>query len=484
MLETAFRDLPPSVQTGEILKVQVDTPNDATCDGSILYRDNTTQKLDQQKEKDSRCRWDIIVPETTRRGEADVIVTVKAGNGESVTLNATLNVTRRADILDLAIQDLPGTVKRSSGYTIRLDVPEGTLCQGLVTYVDGKTQALDVQSEHKGRCRWDPTVPGDVTRGTAKVSLTLTQDGRQTIVTTSFEVDKDNEDAELMIALQDLPTTVRQEGTLPIRALVPGGAKCSGEVTFRSSDNVKLAEVREEGGLCRWSIAVPDDAKRGDSEVKVTVSLGGKNQKITGAFNVDDSTSSVDAAFKSLPTSIRRGDDLEVRVSVPDGSTCSGAVTFDDGAVVNLDAKAEKKDRCLWELKVPTYTPRGTAVVRVIVDDHGVQTTLTGNVVVEGKEDESVTTSFASVPKEAKVGEKFDLSVKVNSGWTCSGSISFADGMRWTLGTTDAVKSRCTWTVEVPVHVSPGKAKIEVKLVRGDEKSTLTQEMEIKPKGS
>ena len=39
----------------------------------------------------------------------------------------------------------------------------------------------------------------------------------------------------------------------------------------------------------------------------------------------------VDAGFKDLPDTIKRGDDLEVRVSVPDNATCRGELRFDDG---------------------------------------------------------------------------------------------------------------------------------------------------------
>jgi hypothetical protein len=63
---SAFRDLPSTVQTGDILKVQVDAPDQAMCEGTIQYRDNSIEKLAAMKEADGRCRWDVLVPQLVR----------------------------------------------------------------------------------------------------------------------------------------------------------------------------------------------------------------------------------------------------------------------------------------------------------------------------------------------------------------------------------------------------------------------------------
>ena len=478
-LETAFRDLPATVRTGDILKVQVDAPDQAVCDGNISYRDNSIQKLAELKENDGRCRWDIIVPDITRRGEADVTVTVK-DDGSQVTVSATVMVVRRSDSAGITLKELPGSAKRDGRFTISLEVPDKATCSGLITYSDGRTQGLDSQPEYKERCRWEMTVPTDVTKGTARGVINVTHDGRNSNLGISFDVDRDTDKAEVLAAFQDLPGTVRRDATLPIRVLVPGGARCTGNIEFRSAENVKLEEAQEQSGACYWSVIVPEDTKRDDSRVKVTVKSDGKESVVDAYFNVDESSSDVDAAFKDLPANISRGDNLDIRVSLPDAATCQGDVSFDDGTVIPLELKTEKRDRCLWSIKVPNYTPRGTAVVRVTVDDHGIQTTLTGNVGVEGRGSEPITTAWESMPKDAKRGDEFTVEANATSGSTCSGHIDFIDGMRWTLGTTQAEDSRCRWKVQVPNHVSAGKAKVEVKVVKSGGTDTLTSEMEIK----
>ena len=478
-LVTAFRDLPLTVRTGDIMKVQVDAPNQARCEGNILYRDNSIQKLAEVKESDGRCRWDITVPDISRRGEADVTVTVKDAE-EQATITATVMVVRRSDSTGITLKELPGSAKRDGRFTVNLEVPDNATCFGQITYTDGKTQNLDSQPEYKERCRWEVSVPSDVTRGTARGIVDVTHEGRSTKLSFSFDVDRDSEKAKVLAAFQDLPASVRRDGTLTIKALVPGGARCTGDVEFRSADNVKLEDAQEQSGACYWSVVVPNDAKRDESRVKVTVKADGKETVVDAYFNVEGESSDVKAEFKDLPNNISRGDNLDIRVTLPDAATCHGVVTFDDGTNLTLEAKTEKKDRCLWSVKVPNYIPRGTAVVRVWIDDHGVQTSLTGNVTVEGRGSEPIATSWEKIPTSAKLDEEFTVEVNATSGSSCSGKIDFADGMRWTLGTTEATDSRCRWKVQVPKHVTPGKAKAEVKIVKGGGTDTIKAEIEIK----
>lgn len=479
-IQAAFRDLPPTVLTGEILTVEVDTPNDSTCDGSVVYRDNTEQKLTKLDETEGRCRWSVIVPENVRRGEADVYVTVSYKDEQS-SLRATVDVLRGVADVGVVLRELPGNVKRNSDFSIRLDVLDKSTCQGVIAYEDGGTQSLLPQLESKERCRWDLTVPATVSRGTARVTIVITaEDGQATTLGASFEVAREKDGADMLVALKDLPATIRRDTSLPVRVLVPAGAKCTGEITFRSAPNATLEETVEQSGLCRWSVQVPEDAKRGDSELTVKVKSDGKEARLIAIVVVDESPAYVDANFKGLPGSIRRGDDLEVRVSVPDGSSCQGEVVFDDGVRKSLDPQVEKKDRCLWSVGVASQTPRGPAVVRVWVDDHGLRTTLTSNVMVEGREDDPLTGFWENVPKEAKLGEKFEVAVNVSSGSSCVGKIEFPEGLRWTLGDRMEDDAYCRWQVEVPTHAKTGKAQAEVKIEKQGKLNTLHAEIEIK----
>lgn len=475
--DAMFRDLPASVRTGDPLMVQVQVPGGATCEGSITYRDNTVQKLAKIEEDDDLCRWDVVVPDETRRGEADVVVTV-THDLDQIVLTALVDVVRRSSSLDLSLQKLPGVVRRGDEFTIRLDVADDTTCQGGITYDDGRTQALEAQTEQKGRCRWILTVPADAARGPAQVRITVSQGNNQTTFATSFEVGRREEDAELLIGFQDLPASVRRNTAVPIRLLVPEGATCTGELSVRGAENVMLEEVEEENGLCRWSARVPSDAKRGDADVRATVKADGKEASITAYISVEGSSSDVAAAFTDLPRTVRRGEEFELRVDVPDGATCAGNVTYDDGETQTLGEKAEKKERCRWEVKVPSSAPRGTAIVRVWVTEDGVQTALVANIDVESKDDE-FKANVSALPKTVRPGEKFQVRIDVASGSSCVGRISFADGLTWRLGNTDEKSSKCSWDVDLPPHVGAGKANVEVTVERGNRSKTVKSSFEV-----
>jgi hypothetical protein len=479
-LAIQLRDLPTSVRAGDSLRVVVDVPDDTVCDGLITYRDNTTQTLSQVEQDNDRCQWDVVVPDAVRRGEADLNVTVNKGT-QQARLWATFDVSRRSDDIGLTLKKLPGAVKRNSDFSIRITVPDKATCQGSITYDSGQTQALDPRSEDNEQCRWDMTVPSDVDRGEARVNVTITTpDAHVSTLLTTFDVSRTNDNPDVLVAFQDPPTTVRQDGPMPVRVLVPSTATCKGEVTFRSADNVKLDSISGENGICRWSIFVPRDAKRGDSKISVTVTDEGHDTTITAPVTVQEVADSVDANFKDLPISVQRGDDLEVRVSVPDGATCSGEARFDDGGVNTLANQTEKKGRCLWSTRVPSFTPRGTVVVWVAVNDHGVQSTLLSNVEVEGRDDDPVSATWDQVLKDVVPGQSFDVSASVAKASTCVGKIEFAGGMQWSLGDKSEEDSHCKWRVDVPTSAGAGNANVKITVSKGKDSTILTSKFGVK----
>jgi hypothetical protein len=73
-------------------------------------------------------------------------------------------------------------------------------------------------------------------------------------------------------------------------------------------------------------------------------------------------------------------------VTVPNGASCSGTIAFLDDAPRPLGAQVERRERCVWEVKVPSNAPRGTATVRVTVTDGADSTTLVSSVEIESKD--------------------------------------------------------------------------------------------------
>ena len=383
--EASFRDLPGSVRAGDVLTVQVDTQASATCDGTITYRGGATQTLAKVAERDRRCRWDVTVPEATRRGTADVAVRLVREGEDETTIAAGVEVTSRGDEVDAKLRALPGTARRGEEVSIRLDVADGATCQGAISYDDGRSQALAPQPENRERCRWDVAVAPDAAYGPAKVVLVVTQGSGQATLAGSFEVGRRSDDAPLVVGIKDLAPTVRREGAFVIRAMVPNQATCSGSVTYRSASQ-SLEDRKESDGECVWIAQVPADARGGAAEVALKVQRENDATTTLAGFMVGGGASDLDASFRSLPGSVRRGETFEIRVTVPNGASCNATIAYSDDTPRPLGAQAERRERCVWEVKVPSNAPRGTATVRVTVSDGADSTALVSSVEILSKD--------------------------------------------------------------------------------------------------
>lgn len=381
--EASFRDLPTSVRAGDMLTVQVATQSGTTCDGTITYRGGGVQTLGSLSETDRRCRWDVSVPTAVRRGTADISVHMVT-DGDEGTIAASIEVTSRGDDVDAVFRALPGTARRGEQVTIRADVTDGSTCQGSIVYDDGRAQALAAQTESRERCRWDAVVATDAPYGPAKVALTVTQGTGQTTLQGSFEVGRRSDDAQVLVGIKDLATTVRGDGAYIIRALVPDHATCSGSVVYHGASQT-LEDKTESDGECTWTAQVPSDARSGSAEVSIKVQKDNDSVTTIAGLTVGGS-SDVDASFRSLPGSIRRGETLEIRVTVPNGASCDGSLAYQDNNPQPLGAQSEQRERCAWEVKVPSNAPRGTATVRVTVTDGTDSTTLVSSVEILSKD--------------------------------------------------------------------------------------------------
>ena len=377
---------PPSVRAGDSLRVLVDAPNSSTCDGSITTGTTPSRPSARSGESDGRCRWDVrgAGHHPTRRGRHLRHRPQRQGADDADRhLRRGAPLRRRRP----GARELPGEVKRNNKFSVRIDVPDKATCQGSITYEDGKTQVLDPKTEDNEQCRWDLTVPPDVDRGEARLKRDVTQDGRASTLLTSFDVARGNNDPDILVAFQDLVATRSARRRPADPRAGPGGGEVQGRRLLPLS---REREARRDPRRGRHSVAgrvtVPDEAKRGDSKVTVTVRTDGADTSITGG---------------------RRRSTRPPRTSTPISRICrarsAGATTSrfgsrcrrtpPAGASVALrrrrrsvpsSPQSEKKDRCLWSVRVPAYTPRGKAIVWVLIDDHGVQTTLTGNVRSKG----------------------------------------------------------------------------------------------------
>lgn len=477
-LAVSFRDLPASARAGSALTIQVGVSSGATCDGTITYRDGVVQKLESIGESDGRCRWNPTVPDDARRGNADIVVNAHQ-DSDVATVTASIDVTRQNDDIEASFHELPGTVRRSDEVTLRVDVDEGTTCQGGVIYDDARVQPLAAQTSTRQRCRWTFTVPADAPYGVARLGVTVVLGTNQTDLYGSFEVGRKAEDAQLTVGLKGIPNSVRRDDAFTIRAQVPDDAACTGTVSYFGVAPQALASVNASDGECRWSIQVPSDARTGSAEIDVTAKQGDNSQTVVAQFPVERGSSNVDANFKDLADEIQRGQSLEIRVSIPDNATCSGSVTYQDAAPLGLATQTEHKGRCLWELPISSTAPRGTAAVRVTVTDGSDSTTLLANVNVLGKGEVSKASWASDLPDSLKPGQAFDVKVNVPDNASCSGSITFTDASQSTLQSRDENGSQCKWRVTVPSGTAAGTANVQISVMKDKRETKLSGTIKI-----
>ena len=244
----------------------------------------------------------------------------------------------------------------------------------------------------------------------------VTVGASQTSLSGSFDVEKQGDGAKLVLGLKDLPATVRRDDSFAIRALVPSGAACSGSVAYFGVAPVALDAATEADGECNWTAHVPADARPGVAEVDVTATQDSNAQTAVALIAVDRSSSDVDASFKDLTDSIQRGQTLDVRVSVPDNATCTATFAYQDSDQTPLVAQTEKKNRCFWEIDIPSNATRGTATVRVTVNDGVNATTLTSNLEVLNKGEVARADWANDLPGTVSPGDGLDLKLRVPTG--------------------------------------------------------------------
>ena len=131
----------------------------------------------------------------------------------------------------------------------------------------------------------------------------------------------------------------------------------------------------------------------------MTVRKDGREERsVAGILNGKRGSSDIGASFEDPVSETRRGQDLEIRVNVPNNATCAAALTFYDSEPKSLGSN-DDKDRCLWSTEIPKNAPRGMATITVVVGDGGDSTTLLSNVEVLGKDEASrVTTASTRLP--------------------------------------------------------------------------------------
>jgi hypothetical protein len=379
-IEASFHALPGIVRRGDDVAIRIDVDDGAACQGSVIYDDGRVQALPTQTSTRERCRWPLTIPADGAYGVVRMVVGVTLG-ASSTTLAGSFEVGRKAEDAQFAVglMGLPASVRREDSFAVRALVPDGATCTGTVSYFGVAPLALAEAAATDGACTWTTQVPTDARPGTAEIDVTAKLDNNTQTVVAQIGVDRGSSNVDTNF--KDLTDSIQRGQTLEIRVSVPDNATCSGSVTFLDSAPTGLATQTERKERCLWELPISSTAPRGTATVRVTVTDGTDSTTLLSNVEVLGKGEITRASWASdLPGSVKPGEAFDVKVSVPDNASCSGAVTFADGTPSALQSRDESGSQCKWRVSVPASATTGTATVQVSVLKDKRETKLSGTV--------------------------------------------------------------------------------------------------------
>lgn len=382
----SFHELPGTVRRSDEVTLRVDVDESATCQGSVVYDDGRSQPLAAQTAVRDRCRWTFTVPADAPYGVARLSIAANLG-ASSTVLAGSFEVGRRAEDANLTIglTGLPASVRRDDSFAVRAQVPSGATCTGTVAYFGVAPLTLAEATAIDDECIWTTQVPSDARPGTAELNVTAKLDGRSQTVVAQIGVERGSSNVDANF--KDLADSIQRGQTLEIRVSVPNNATCSGTVTFLDAAPTALATQTERKERCLWEVPIASSTPRGTAAIRVTVTDGTDSTTLLSNVEVLNKGEITRASWASdLPDSVEPGKAFDVKVSVPDNASCTGAVTFADGNPVALQSRDESGSQCRWRVSVPADVATGPANVQVSVVKDKRETKLTGTVEIAADE--------------------------------------------------------------------------------------------------
>jgi hypothetical protein len=286
--------------------------------------------------------------------------------------------------------------------------------------------------------------------------------------------------AALAVAFRDLPTSVRAGSALTVQVGVSSGATCDGTITYRDGVVQKLDSLGESDGRCRWNPTVPDDARRGNADIVVNAHQDSDVATVTASIDVTRQNDDIEASFHELPGTVRRADEVTLRVDVDDGASCQGMIYYDDTRTQPLAAQASTRQRCRWTFTVPADAAYGVARLGITVVLGASQTVLLSSFDVGRKaEDAEITVGLKGLPISVRRDDAFTVRAQVPDDATCSGTVSYFGVAPQALGNVDETDGECRWSIQVSSDARPGTAEIDVTANQGDSSQTVVAQVPV-----
>jgi hypothetical protein len=281
-------------------------------------------------------------------------------------------------------------------------------------------------------------------------------------------------------SFRDLPSSVRAGANLNVQVSAPSGTTCDGAITFRDGAVQKLDALNENEGRCRWNPTIPDTARRGTAYIDVNVHQDSDVSTVEASIEITRQDDDIEASFHELPGTVRRTDDVTVRVDVDDNASCQGMVIYDDARVQPLATQASQRQRCRWTFPILPDAAYGVARVGVLVTVGTSQTLLSGSFDVGRKaEDAQLLVALRGLPASVRRDDSFNIRAMVPDGATCTGTVSYFGVSPQTLPSATESDGECRWSTQVPSDARAGTAEINVTATQDDRSDTVVAQIGI-----
>lgn len=198
--------------------------------------------------------------------------------------------------------------------------------------------------------------------------------GSSTSARSATATPKPSDSGPLDARFKTIPSEVEQNAKLTVAIEAPNGATCEGKVQYRGGKTTDFERKTASKNECKLELTVADDARTGSADIKVTVKRDSQSTNIEDQTEIvaggksSSGSGDIKLEFKDVPSSVKQGETLRIKIETEKSAECEGTIEFKDGEEEDFDSeKASSKGECQMEVKIPSNAKEGKATIKVKV---------------------------------------------------------------------------------------------------------------------
>ena len=99
----------------------------------------------------------------------------------------------------------------------------------------------------------------------------------RTAIATATATPKPDSSGSISPTFKTIPSSVEQNQTFKVVIEATDGSTCDGKIQFKGGKTAAFTSGKTSKSECKMEVVIPDDARLGDADVKVTVKSGGQS---------------------------------------------------------------------------------------------------------------------------------------------------------------------------------------------------------------